>query len=103
MLITVSSYAASVELEWRVKDDSKVMQYSVTMWTESGVSITYKVGKVNSVKVDTLNQGKTYWFQVTPILIGELPGEKSNLIVYKVPDSKLTDIQVKPELRVKTK
>lgn len=103
MFITVSSYAASVELEWRIKDDSKVTRYSVTMWTESGLSITYKIGKVNSVKIDTLNQGRTYWFQITPILVGELPGEKSNLIVYKVPESKLTDIQVKPELRVKSK
>lgn len=101
-LLNISNYAATVELEWKMKDDTNVVGYSFTMWTESGVAVTTKLGKINSVKVDTLKEGQRYVFQITPLTKYGSSGEKSNFIIYDVPSTKAVEINGKPVLKLKS-
>ena len=101
-IISISSNAASIELEWSMKDESNVAGYSFTMWTESGVAVTTKLGKINTVKVDTLTEGKRYIFQITPLNVNGTGGEKSNFVVYDVPSSRTPEIKGRPQLKIKS-
>lgn len=101
-IFSISSNAASIELEWSMKDDSNVAGYSFTMWTESGVAVTTKLGKINTVKVDTLTEGKRYIFQITPLNVNGTGGEKSNFVVYDVPSSRTPEIKGRPQLKIKS-
>jgi hypothetical protein len=100
-ILCISSNAASIELEWNMKDDTNVIGYSFTMWTESGVAVTTKLGKINSVKVDTLTERKRYIFQITPLNTSGGSGEKSNFIIYDVPSLRTPEIKGRPQLRIK--
>lgn len=100
-ILSYSSNAASIELEWSMKDESNVAGYSFTMWTESGVAVTTKLGKINTVKVDTLTEGKRYIFQITPLNVNGTGGEKSNFVVYDVPSVRTPDIKGRPQLKIK--
>lgn len=100
-ILCISSNAASVELEWTMKDDSNVTGYSFTMWTESGIAVTTKLGKINSIKVNTLTTGCRYIFQITPLSSNGESGEKSNFIVYDVPSLKVPKITGRPQLKIK--
>lgn len=101
-LLTISNYAATVELEWKMKDDTNVVGYSFTVWMESGVAVTTKLGKINSVKIDTLKEGQRYVFQITPLTKYGASGEKSNFIIYDAPSTRAVEINGKPELRLKS-
>ena len=100
-ILSYSSNAASIELEWSMKDDSNVAGYKFTMWTESGVAVTTKLEKINTVKVDTLTEGKRYIFQITPLNANGTGGEKSNFVVYDVPSVRMSDIKGRPQLKIK--
>lgn len=102
-LFVISNYAASIELEWHMKDDSNVAGYSFTMWTESGVAVTTKFGKINIVRINTLIEGKRYIFQITPLNVSGKAGEKSNFIIYDVPSIRHFDINDRPELKIRRK
>ena len=100
-LLTNIGYSASVELEWKMKDDSNVVEYSLTMWTESGLAVTTKLGNIKSVRIDTLSHGKTYLFQITPLSKSGSSGTPSDVIIYKVPPIRTEDVNGKPQLKIK--
>lgn len=100
-LFSISSIAAEIELEWKMKNDTNVAGYSITMWLESGLSVVTRIGKFNSFKVTTLSEGKKYVFQITPLTKDGANGPVSNYIVYNVPPVKSPEILDKPELRIK--
>lgn len=100
-ILSFSSNAASIELEWSMKDYSNITGYNLTMWTESGLVVTTKLGKINTVKIDTLTGGKRYIFQIIPLNMSGTKGEASNFIVYDVPSLKTNIIKNGPQLRLK--
>jgi hypothetical protein len=101
LLISLSVQSASIELEWICKDDINIVEYSLSYGGESGVVTTVKVGKINHVRVDTLTEGKLYWFQITPIIRAVVYGKPSNVIHYRVPSKPVDDKHSTPELRIK--
>lgn len=104
LLKNITSYAASLELEWVVKDDSNIKEYSLSYGNVlTGVTTTVKLGKINSVKIETLSEGTTYWFQIIPIGIHGEHGVDSNILYYKVPVVKYEETREKPTLRIKPK
>ena len=101
LLISISVQSASIELEWVCKDDSNISEYSLSYGMESGVIKTTKIGKINNVRIDTLTEGKLYWFQITPIIRPGVYGKPSNVIYYKVPSTIFDDRHSTPELRIR--
>jgi hypothetical protein len=102
ILFTISNFAASIELEWVCKNDSNIAKYSLSYGkVNSPVSVTTKVSKIGNYRINTLREGNTYWFQLTPILISGGYGTPSNIITYKVPEKKFDDTHSAPQLRVK--
>jgi hypothetical protein len=102
LLVSLSVQSASVELEWSCKNDENVAEYSLSFGSDSGLTVTSKIfGKNKSVKIDTLTEGKSYWFQITPILKSGVNGKPSNIIWYKVPSKPVDDKHSTPELRIK--
>jgi hypothetical protein len=101
-ILAVSSYAASVELEWIVKADINVVAYSISYGKiNSPLTTTTKLGKIYSVRIDTITEGDTYWFQITPILASGGNGTPSNIIYYKAPSKRIDDTHSAPQLKVK--
>jgi hypothetical protein len=102
-MFAISNYAVSIELEWHMKNDTNVTGYSFTMWTESGVAVTTKLGKINTVRINTLKEGKRYIFQITPLNENGPTGEKSNIVIYDVPPIRTLEIEGRPQLKIKSK
>lgn len=103
LFVSLSLQSASVELEWICKDDSNIKEYSLSFGGESGLVVSTKIEKTkrNAFKIDTLTEGKLYWFQVTPILRSGVNGKPSKLIFYRVPSVLTDDRHSTPELRIK--
>jgi hypothetical protein len=101
LLISLSVQSASLELEWVCKDDINITEYSLSYGGESGVVTTVKIGKRTHVRIDTLTEGKLYWFQITPIVRSGVYGKSSNIIHYRVPSKPVNDKHSAPELRIK--
>ena len=85
------------------KNDENIVDYSIS-YGKLNVPLTVvtKVGKISNCKIDTLNDGDTYWFQITPILTSGAYGTPSNIILYKVPSKRLDDTHTAPQLKVKS-
>lgn len=103
LFASLSIQSASVELEWNCKDETNIKEYSLNFGTESGLIVTTKVQKTrrNTFKIDTLTEGKSYWFQITPILKSGANGKPSKIIYYRVPFKLIDDSHSAPELRIK--
>lgn len=97
----IKAKAASLELEWLVKNDINVFGYNLIYWSESGLSTSIKLGKINSVRIDTLSEGKSYWFQIIPYGMNGEKGTESNIIYYKVPLPHYVEPREKPMLKIK--
>lgn len=102
LCITNKLYADGVELEWVVPNDYNIIGYNLTMWTESGLSVTTKLNKVNTIKIDSLVKGKKYTFQITPIIKNGILGERSNYVICEIPMRKSNNIENVPKLKVKS-
>lgn len=101
LLISISVQSASIELDWICKDDTNIVEYILSYSGEFGIVTTVKVGKTNQIKIDTLSEGKLYWFQITPILRSKVYGKPSNIIYYRVPSKFVDDRHSTPELRIR--
>lgn len=103
LFVSLSIQSASVELEWFCKDDTNVKEYSLNFGTESGLVVTTKIQKTrrNTFKIDTLTEGKSYWFQITPILKSGANGKPSKVLYYRVPSIPIDDTHSAPELRIR--
>lgn len=103
LIASLSVQSASIELEWSCKDDSNIKEYSLSFGGESGLVVTTKFEKTkrNIFKIDTLSEGKSYWFQITPILKSGANGKPSNIVYYKVPSKPIDDKHSTPELRIR--
>ena len=102
LFVSLSIQSASIELEWSCKNESNIKEYSLSFGGESGVIVTSKIyGKNKSIKIDTLTEGKSYWFQITPILKSGKTGNPSNIIYYKVPSDVFDDEHSVPKLGIK--
>ena len=103
IIVLATLNAASIELEWKVPSDKYIKSYRVEYCSDTGVSVTIDVGKTTNYTINTLIEGKKYWFQVTPQLTNGLDGRKSNMIYYEVPVEKLQQYEIQPELKIKKK
>lgn len=103
LFVSLSIQSASVELEWSCKNDSNIIEYILNFGTESGLVVTTKIQKTkyNTFKIDTLTEGKSYWFQITPITKSGAKGKPSNVVFYTVPTKPIDDRHSTPELRIK--
>lgn len=102
-LFAISNLDASIELEWTCKDDSNISEYSLSYGkVNSPVSVIIKVSKVGNYRINTLREGNTYWFRLTPILSSGGYGIPSNIITYKVPEKKFDDTHSAPQLRIRS-
>ncbi len=102
-MLIVCSHAATIELEWVCKNDGNISEYSISYGKINGaLSVTTKVGKISSYKIDTLSEGESYWFRITPILASGGSGNPSNVITYKVPSRRVDDTHSTPQLRLKS-
>lgn len=104
---SLPSKSASIQLNWSGKEDITIIGYYLHFGCESGVEVYERLNKVNQYVVTTLEEGKIYWFQVTPIhSTGKsfksptVKGTPSDIIRYKVPTVEIQKFQTKPSLKI---
>lgn len=102
-----SNYAASIQLQWDVKDDSTIIGYYLHFGSTTGIEVNMRLGKVNKYVVTTLEEGKTYWFQIIPIhstgndyKSPTVTGKASDTIIYTIPFKNIKYNPNKPQLRI---
>lgn len=104
VLLSFTSFAASLTLEWTVPEDvneKDIKEYVLSYGTQTGFSTTLTVRNSKRYTLKNLLEGRTYWFQVTPVDKNNIKLEPSNMIICRIPEKKQKELNVKPKLSVK--